>query len=136
VPPQAAVVLFVAEPITRTEKGFAVLADALHGPDQLKFFLLAVGSGTLPVDVRVPHRHVGHVGDARIVSLYYSAADVFVMPTLHEAFGQTALEATACGNPVVGFATGGIPDIVRQASPGRWCRRTTSRRCARRFDRC
>jgi glycosyltransferase involved in cell wall biosynthesis len=48
----------------------------------------------------------------------YPAADVFVIPSLEEAFGQTALEAMACGVPVVGFETGGIPDIIRPGKTG------------------
>jgi glycosyltransferase involved in cell wall biosynthesis len=46
-------------------------------------------------------------------SLIYRAADVFVIPSLEEAFGQTALEAVACGTVVAGFAVGGIVDIVK-----------------------
>ena len=118
VAPDASVVLFVAEPITRTEKGFALLVEALHKLDRPNLLLLSVGSGKPPVEVRIPHVHVGHVGDARLLSMYYSAADVFVIPSLQEAFGQTALEATACGTPVIGFATGGIPDIVRPGTTG------------------
>ncbi|RPJ60694.1 MAG: glycosyltransferase, partial [Acidobacteria bacterium] len=48
----------------------------------------------------------------------YSAADVFVMPSLQEAFGQTALEALSCGTPVAGFAAGGIPEIVQDGKTG------------------
>jgi glycosyltransferase involved in cell wall biosynthesis len=48
----------------------------------------------------------------------YSAADVFVIPSSQEAFGLTALEATACGTPVVGFAVGGIVDTVRHGTTG------------------
>jgi glycosyltransferase involved in cell wall biosynthesis len=51
-----------------------------------------------------------------LLSLAYSACDIFVMPSLYEAFGQTSLEAMSCGTPVVGFDTGGIPDMV---SPGK-----------------
>ena len=50
--------------------------------------------------------------------MVYSAADVFVMPSSQEAFGLTALEATACGTPVIGFAVGGLLDILRPGING------------------
>jgi glycosyltransferase involved in cell wall biosynthesis len=52
------------------------------------------------------------------MSLVYSAADIFVIPSLQDNFPQTALEATACGIPVIGFAVGGIPEIVRPGVTG------------------
>ena len=48
-----------------------------------------------------------------MLSTIYSAADVFVIPSLQESFGQTVIESLACGTPVVGFASGGIVDMVR-----------------------
>lgn len=44
--------------------------------------------------------------------------DVFVSPSLAEAFGQTLLEAISCGTPVVGFNVGGIPDIIQHGYNG------------------
>lgn len=41
---------------------------------------------------------------------YYSMADVFVLPSLAENYATVALESMACGTPVVGFETGGIPE--------------------------
>ena len=53
-----------------------------------------------------------------MLSTIYSAADVFVIPSLQESFGQTVIESLACGTPVVGFASGGIVDMVRPGQTG------------------
>jgi glycosyltransferase involved in cell wall biosynthesis len=73
------------------------------------------GKGDVPREKLpdVPLISLGFVNDARRHALVYSAADLYVMPSLEEAFGQTGLEAMACGTPVVGFDTGGMPDFIR-----------------------
>jgi len=48
----------------------------------------------------------------------YSAADVMVVPSIQEVFGQTATEALACGTPVVAFGATGLLDIVEHQSNG------------------
>jgi glycosyltransferase involved in cell wall biosynthesis len=104
----------VAASISYPVKGIALLVQALNGLGDLTDLLfILVGSGQPPVEVRIPSLHLGQIRDNRLLSLVYSAADIFVIPSLQENFAQVALEATACGIPVVGFAVGGIPEIVR-----------------------
>src|SRR5690606_19576207 len=80
---------------------------------------LMFGAGAIARDDALPPLvSTGYLSTPQAQATAYSAADVFVIPSLAEAFGQTALEAMACGTPVIGFETGGIPDMVRPGDTG------------------
>ncbi len=56
--------------------------------------------------------------DQNTLQYYYAAADCLVMPSHYESFGMVALEAMACGTPVVVSDVGGLSQLVRHNQTG------------------
>ena len=69
-------------------------------------------------DLGFPVHYMGHVHDDVSLRLLYSAADVMVVPSRQEAFGQTASEALACGTPVAAFNATGLMDVLEHQVSG------------------
>jgi len=111
---EEAVLLFGAHDLGLPHKGGRYLRDALVNVRcQRSIRLLTMGGGHFEAGSGYLHTHFGQVESDELQALLYQAADVFVIPSLEEAFGQSALEAIACGAVVAGFSVGGIPDIVK-----------------------
>jgi glycosyltransferase involved in cell wall biosynthesis len=120
IPIERNVLMFAADSLEDERKGGQYLYDAL-ATIKAPLFLVTAGRGHPPVECRMANLHLGNVDCENVMALAYSAADVFVIPSVQEAFGQTALEAAACGIPVIGFNVGGIPDIVINGETGILC---------------
>ena len=86
--------------------------------------LLLVGDG--PERSKVEQRCRGcdmcdditFVGNLAKVEEILTGADLFVLPSETESFGLSALEAMACGVPVIATNVGGVPEVVRQGIDG------------------
>ncbi len=112
------VILFVAAWTMVRRKGLDVLRRACASlEDKHNCLVLTVGHQKPTFEFPVLHRHYSY-STKNILSLAYNAADLFVLPSLEEVFGQTAAEALACGTPVIGSRVGGIPEVVEDGHTG------------------
>lgn len=119
------VVLFVAMNLQNPYKGFSHFQEMLghlraQYPD-LPVSIAAVGQikdATPLAQLPYPVHELGLVKDPQHMRGLYAAADVFVIPSLEDNLPNTVMESMACGTPVVGFATGGIPEMVQDGQHG------------------
>ncbi len=101
-------------------KGFKYLAEALQGMQPEADVELVVFGAEQKEDLALglPTHQIGSLQDEISLSLLYSACDVYVMPSLQEALGNTVLEALACGLPCVSFDGTGTRDSIQHRRNG------------------
>jgi glycosyltransferase involved in cell wall biosynthesis len=80
--------------------------------DRLELVVFGASAPKQPIDLGFKTHYLGFMRDDLSLALAYSAADVTIVPSIQEAFGQTASESLACGTPVVAFNATGLKDIV------------------------
>ncbi|TKX69201.1 glycosyltransferase [Halorubrum sp. GN11GM_10-3_MGM] len=117
--PEKSIILFGASRDSYL-KGSDLFYDSLcHLNDYSDIVVITFGKTTvkqnIPDDLDI--KRLGFIPSKKLRHLY-SAADVMVVPSRQEAFGQTASEAMSSGTPVVAFKTTGLRDVVDHKQNG------------------
>ncbi len=123
--PQDKILILFGADYNSERKGFRYLMEALRllkeRKDASKIALVIFGSHYSEdalEDVGFSVFQLGYIHDEPLLSCVYSAADIFVIPSLEDNFPNTVIESMACGTPVVGFSIEGALDMVRPGETG------------------
>ena len=128
--PEKKYILFAAVKISDKRKGFTYFKEAFsmldarlsnpehrtsnpeHRKENVEILIFGQAQASdfegLPFKVNI----LGRLSDLETIAKAYSAASVFVIPSLEDNLPNTVIESMACGTPVVGFNTGGIPEMI------------------------
>lgn len=104
-------------------KGGDLLRNALitlhkNGVRNLQLVIFGQSAPKVQSEFPFPVTYLGRLHDDVSLVAAYSAADVMIVPSRQENLPQTAIEAHACGIPVVAFNIGGLPDIIEHQKTG------------------
>lgn len=120
-PQDKPLILFGAYNVNDPYKGMHYLLDALPLLENTNAECIVFGgnskkltSDSLPLKIHP----IGSVYSSEILCQVYSAADLFVTPSIADNYPNVLIESMACGTPCVGFNIGGIPEIIHDGVSG------------------
>lgn len=102
-------------------KGFELLRLALKNlssSHNINLIIFGGGNKNIHSEINFKIHHFDEINNDKDLQELYCAADVMVAPSKLETLGQTAIEALACGTPVVAFKGTGLSDIVEHKKTG------------------
>jgi len=106
------------EPVKGAESFIAAAARVQESVPEAVLVVAGDGSERSGLAPRAAAAGVALIGDVSCASGFLNALDVVVVPSLSEAFGLVAAEASALGKPVVATSTGGLPEVVEHGVSG------------------
>lgn len=119
-PPDKPLVGFGAAALGNLNKGGGELREILsrlketHGDIEL----VTVGAGGLAAEVPFPSHALGNLAAEADLADFYSALDVFVLPSRQDNLPNMIMEAMACGAPCVAYDIGGMADLIDHGGNG------------------
>jgi glycosyltransferase involved in cell wall biosynthesis len=123
-PSDVPLILFGAvSPVSNERKGFDLLYEAIsefaeNSDTDAELVVFGSEESDSAPEFDLPIHYTGYLNDEESLALLYSAADVMVVPSRYEGFGQTVTESMASGTPVVAFDTTGPKDTVVHKETG------------------
>lgn len=99
-------------------KGSHLLQGALHSlaesdwKEKIELVTFGTSESRVTDCFGFKSHNLGHLNDNLSLILAYSAANIFVAPSMQENLPNTVLESLACGTPSVAFKIGGMPDLI------------------------
>ncbi len=125
-PTDKKLLLFGAVNISDLRKGARYLFEALNilieSFPVFKENVEIVVFGKIPLETKesIPCtiHSMKYISDVTELVKLYNASDIFVLPSLQDNLPNTVMESMACGTPVVGFRTGGVPEMIKHKHSG------------------
>lgn len=111
-------ILFGAATVKNVMKGYSYFSEAIKllseevDPGQVEILLFGKSRGDVADPFPLTTRNIAFVRSEETLALLYSVAHLFVIPSLQDNLPNTVIESMLCGTPVVGFKTGGIPEMI------------------------
>ena len=106
----------------KKRKGFDFVTNFLENTKLKNLYFISTNCNSLQINnSNINHLNYNEIKEIEKRILLYSASDVLLSPSRLESFGQTVLEAQACGIPVVTFKNTGSNDIIHHLKTGYSC---------------
>lgn len=119
-PSEALIILFGADDNRNKRKGGDIISGALHllAGHKLHDQIHLLTFGHYQLDSPFPSTNVGYIEDEEKLSLVYSAADCYCLPSREDNAPLTVAEAMLCGTPVVSTPVGNVPELISHKETG------------------
>ena len=117
--PKDKIILFGSSSGTNERKGFNFLISAINNLNLKNVTLVIFGEKPKDIQkIKAKYIYVGRVDKKDSLRSLYSSADVIIMPSKLEVFGQIALEGASCSIPSVVFEDTGVTDLIKHKKTG------------------